>query len=95
MADEHSVGLRELRHKTSEVLRRVRAWETLEVTDRGTPIARLVPVDEPHRSSRIEQLIAEGRLIPAKRTGFMPTPIAGDGTDRLARALEEDRSERL
>ncbi|HCO03412.1 MAG TPA: prevent-host-death family protein, partial [Actinobacteria bacterium] len=32
-----SVGIRELRQRASELLRRVEAGETIEVTDRGRP----------------------------------------------------------
>ena len=35
------VGVRELRQKASEILRRVAAGETFEVTDRGRPTAIL------------------------------------------------------
>ena len=35
------VGVRELRQKASELLRRVAAGETFEVTDRGRPVAIL------------------------------------------------------
>src|SRR5207244_1156571 len=36
-----SVGIRELRQRASELLRRVAAGETIEVTDRGRPVALL------------------------------------------------------
>lgn len=39
-----SIGVRELRQHASRYLRRVSQGETLEVTDRGRPVARLVPV---------------------------------------------------
>jgi prevent-host-death family protein len=58
-----SVGVRELRQNASAVLRRVQAGETLEVTDRGRPVARLVPIKP---LSRLDQLIAEGRARPAE-----------------------------
>lgn len=38
------IGVRELRQHASRYLERVRHGETLEVTDRGRPVARLVPV---------------------------------------------------
>ena len=43
-ADAHAVGLRDLRHHTSEVLARVRRGETIDVTEHGRLIARIVPV---------------------------------------------------
>lgn len=59
------VGVRELRQNLSVYLRRVKDGESLEVTERGVPVARL----EPNRSepmSVLDRLIAEGRAIPAK-----------------------------
>ena len=55
------IGVRELRQNASRYLRRVEAGESFEVSDRGRPVAVLVPV----RPSRRDQLIAEGRLRPA------------------------------
>jgi len=39
-----SIGVRELRQRASEYLREVEQGRTLEVTARGRPVARLVPV---------------------------------------------------
>ena len=60
----HKVGVRELKQNASAVLRRVKAGEVLEVTERGQPVARLIPL----KLSRIEQLIAEGKMTPADMT---------------------------
>jgi prevent-host-death family protein len=38
------VGVRELRQNLSVYLRRVQAGETLEVTERGRPVARFEPI---------------------------------------------------
>lgn len=51
------IGVRELRQNASVYLRRVAEGETIEVTDRGQPVARLVPV----RDEGLDRLIAEGR----------------------------------
>ncbi len=56
------VGIRELRQSASSVLRRVAAGESIEVTDRGHPVARIVPLQ---RHSALDQLVAEGRAIAA------------------------------
>lgn len=52
-----------LRQRASELLRRVAMGETLEITDRGRPVARLTPLPE---GGVIERLTAEGRLTPAR-----------------------------
>lgn len=57
------VGVRELRQNLSVYLRRVRQGETLEVTERGEPVARLSPLDSEDLWAR---WIAEGKVIPGK-----------------------------
>ncbi len=57
-----TVGVRELRQRASELLRRVEAGETIEVTDRGRPVAVLAPLPE---AGPLEQLRAAGEVIPA------------------------------
>jgi len=57
-----SVGVRELRQRASELLRLVEAGETIEVTDRGRPVAVLAPL--PGRGT-LDQLRATGDLTPA------------------------------
>jgi len=42
MSHMERIGIRELRREASAVLRRVAAGETVEVTDRGRPVAVLV-----------------------------------------------------
>lgn len=42
MSHMDQVGVRELRRQASAILRRVAAGETVEVTDRGRPVAILV-----------------------------------------------------
>lgn len=91
--DDHSVGMRELRHRTSEVLARVRRGETIDITEYGRLIARIVPVTERAATPALDRLAAEGRLRPAVRPGFRPRMRAGDGTNRLADALGELRDE--
>jgi prevent-host-death family protein len=53
------VGVRDLKASLSRYLGRVRAGETIVVTDRGRPVARLVPVAIPEHIAR---LMAEGRV---------------------------------
>lgn len=53
------VGVRELKNSLSSYLRRVRQGETVVVTDRGVPVARVIPAGVPEH---IAQLMAEGRV---------------------------------
>lgn len=63
------IPIRELNQQTSRVLARVRAGESLEITDHGEPVARLIPVQP--GPSVLDRLVREGKAIP-------PTlPISG------------------
>ena len=59
-ADAHTVGLRDLRHHTSAVLARVRHGETIDVTEHGRPIARIVPVGERQPAPVLDRLVESG-----------------------------------
>lgn len=82
-ADNHPytrVGMRELSQRTARVLALVKAGETVEVTDRGKPVARIVPAAD----DRYDQLVAAGVIRRAKRPfdlSHLPEPSAGS-TDR-------------
>lgn len=93
VAEQHSVGLRELRHHTSEVLSRVRHGETVDVTEHGRLIARIVPAGDREPSSALARLAETGRLKLARRPGYRPPMRSGDGTDRLSEALDALRDE--
>lgn len=81
------VGVRELKANLSEFLRRAAAGEDVVVTDRGTPVARLVAFDE---ISAIERGVDEGWIEPPRRR-------LGDGGPRhrsersVLDVLDEDR----
>jgi prevent-host-death family protein len=86
------VGVRELRQNLSVYLRRVKGGETLQVTERGVPVAELRP--RPARSvSRIDQMIADGRITPAAvRPRDIPGPQELQGRP-LSEILREMRDE--
>lgn len=58
------IGVRELRANLSRWLERVKEGEEIVVTERGKPIARIVPEEREHPFDR---LVAEGAITPAKR----------------------------
>ena len=57
------VGVRELRENLKAWLDRVKSGDELVVTERGRPVARITAVE---RRSRLEELIAEGRVTPPR-----------------------------
>ena len=63
-----STGIRELKNNLSQFVRRVEKGERIAVTAHGRVVAMLVPPGPPVMSKR-DQLIAEGKLIPAAETG--------------------------
>lgn len=68
-----SVGVRELRQRASELLRRVEAGETIEITDRGRPVAILAPLPD---CSPMEHLRATGDLAPSRHDlNDLPDPL--------------------
>ena len=81
-----TVGVRELRQRASELLRRVEAGETIEVTDRGLP-----------DRSPIERLTAAGDLLPGQHDlDDLPDPLPlGPGQEPpsgvLARLRRDER----
>ncbi len=54
------MGIRELRQRASELLRRVENGESIEITDRGRPVAVLAPLP----ADPLAKLIAAGDLQP-------------------------------
>jgi prevent-host-death family protein len=60
------IGVRELRQNASKYLERVKAGESIQITQRGKPIARIVPY---RTTSERDRLIEEGVLIRPRRAG--------------------------
>lgn len=67
------IGIRELRQRASEFLRRVEAGETIEVTNRGRPIALLTPIPD---AAPLERLRASGDIEEAEAgLDDLPDPL--------------------
>ena len=60
-----AIGVRELKARLSEYLDAVQEGKEVIVTDRGRPVARLVPM-QGGSDEHLAMLIAEGRVIPAR-----------------------------
>jgi prevent-host-death family protein len=89
------IGVTELRQNAGRYLRRVAAGETIEITVRGRPIARLVP--PVGSGSTWDRLVAEGRVTPAKGSlADVPPPLPAlkgkqTGSEILRRMREHER----
>jgi antitoxin (DNA-binding transcriptional repressor) of toxin-antitoxin stability system len=63
-----------------------------DVTERGEPVARLVPLQD--GMTRVERMIAEGRIAPATgHVSDLPQPLPGRGERSLSDILGELRDE--
>lgn len=86
-----SVGIRELKRDASAIVDAVEAGETIVVTRRGTPVARIGPVSAP---ARVQELVDRGLMswpgvatrIPAERA-----PLVTDDGPPISRQVLEDR----
>ncbi len=88
-----SVGIRELRLQTRAVLQKVVAGESVDITEHGHPIARIVPL----RPGTLEQMHQDHRATRARADLLdlleelsLPAPLAGH--QLASKALEELRS---
>jgi prevent-host-death family protein len=92
------VGLKTLKNKLSEYVRLAASGETVVITDRGHPVAQLVPPSSTTGLTPFEeQGVREGWLTPAKRP-FAPLPpgkpIPGLTFEKLMEDLARDREDR-
>jgi antitoxin (DNA-binding transcriptional repressor) of toxin-antitoxin stability system len=91
-----TVGLKILKNKLSEYVRRAAAGETVLITDRGRVVAEIGP-PQPKPESWRERGIREGWIRPAVRGPDWPpprNPIPGYTLEQLLADLDEDRKDR-
>ena len=91
-----TASVSELKANLSRYLREVRRGGEVEVLDRGTPVARLVPVTARGDDGVRERLIGAGLLRPGKgnaaailRSPPLALPVS------LSEALAENRADRF
>jgi prevent-host-death family protein len=82
-----------LRQRASELLRLVESGETIEITDRGRPVALLAPLPE---GSSLERLRAAGEITPATAdVNDLPPPLPSRAAEQpsavLARLRRHER----
>jgi prevent-host-death family protein len=87
-----SIGVRELRQRASELLRRVEQGETIEVTDRGRRVAILSP---PPEGSPLDRMRALGEIEPARGDlDDLPAPLVlPPGIERPSEVLRRLRQD--
>ena len=96
MTQARTVGARELKTRLGHYLRRVRAGETLVVTDRGEPAAELRPVvtSASPVDARLERLIALGQVSRREIRALVPFRRVRNAGRPVSEAIRDDRDER-
>jgi prevent-host-death family protein len=86
------VGVRELKTRLSAHLARVKGGATITVTERGRPVARLVPVERVEPPTPVAALVAAGQVIWSgqRLRPMTPLPLA-PGEKTVAAMVSEDR----
>ena len=80
-----TAGIRELKQNASSVVAQAAAGEIITITDRGRPVARMVPIG----GTALEELVAAGRARPPRTdlATLGPPPRRGPGELDLSTAL--------
>lgn len=88
------------KNKLSALLDLVKAGETILITDRGRPVARLEPAEgtgPEYEEARLQRLVRKGIVTPAKRPvskHFFDLPIPKpSGKGDILKALLDERAE--
>ncbi len=86
-----------IKARLNEFLSRVRAGEEVVITDRGTPVARMVPLEGPRAvEGRRSELARAGLIREPSRTldpAFHQAPRPRDPGARSLEAVLEERAE--
>ena len=88
------MGIREAKAKLSAVVSRVRAGETIVLTDRGRPVARVVPIAKGQATlpERLAALEARGWVAAEAWERIpLPSPMVAEESGVAQRYLAEDR----
>ncbi|WP_428338610.1 type II toxin-antitoxin system Phd/YefM family antitoxin [Mycobacterium sp.] len=86
-----AIGVRELRQHASRYLAEVAAGESIEITDRGHPVAHLVPIT----GDRWQDLISAGEIVKAARSmnidDLRPLTYPHSASETLERLRSDER----
>lgn len=86
-----TVNVRELKSRLSHYLRLAKAGESVEITERGVPIGRIVPTSAP-TLDRVEAMTRTGLLQWDRRRLPPAVPVVrAEGSRTVADLLVEDR----
>ena len=88
---ERRIGIRELKARLSECVRDVKSGATVIVTERGRPVARLVP-EAGSLEERLDALRQTGAILwSGRRLGATTSDVHARGAGAVADIVIENR----
>ena len=88
---QNRIGVREIRQDASTILARVEEGEEFIITNRGVPIARLIPMDKDD-DQLIDEMIANGDILEADGNLWeLPAPTFKVKGKSASQQLAEER----
>jgi len=88
---QNRIGVREIRQDASTILARVEEGEEFIITNRGVPIARLIPMDKDD-DQLIDEMIANGDILEADGNLWeLPAPTFKVKGKSASQHLAEER----
>ncbi|ACA58766.1 type II toxin-antitoxin system Phd/YefM family antitoxin [Candidatus Desulforudis audaxviator] len=85
------IGIREMKTRFSRYIQRIKEGETIIITERNTPVAKLVPIQLPV-SEEILRLVEVGMVSwKGGKPKGLATPVEPQGTVSVADIATEDR----
>jgi prevent-host-death family protein len=83
------VGVRALKQNASAVVARAASGESVTITDRGRPVAQMIPLG----ASQLLRMVESGRARPARRAlRDLPAPLPGPSLSAcLAASRDQER----
>jgi len=89
-----SVSISQLKTYLGRYLRAVRRGEEIVVTDRGRPVARIVPLEKDvEEKDGLDALVQEGIVRPRAKAKGRLKPPPGKGSSGVLTALLQERQE--
>ena len=88
---ERRVGIRELKTNLSACLRRAKSGETIVISERGKPIARIHPIDEPLTDKLRDGVRARHWSWNGRKWQPSAPSVKARGRARVSDLLLEDR----
>lgn len=91
---QDAIDIRKLRDELTRHLGRVRRGKRLVVTDRGKPVAVLLPYDQDKKlpqEDRLRALLAGGHVAPSERPFLVNPPLVKGRGPLPSDLISEDR----